>query len=96
MASQGTFSPTGLAMFRDRLFLYGFDPSLDYVGGENVVHHTSVEGIDETTWTYEDPDEPGTFPMRDRIANCEFTLVGIGIAADLEGTYWGTESFFVP
>jgi len=96
MADQQTFTPTGVAMLRDRLVLHGFDLDLSYDAGENVGSHPNITGMEQMFWDYEDPENPGSFPMRDRISNCDYVMVGIGIASDLNGTYWGTQTFFMP
>ena len=89
MATQGTFTPEGLAMLRDRLIAHGFNPNgINAVSGENVMVAPTVELIESGIW--EDSD------LRDRLTRCEYELVGIGIAADREGNLWATQTFHSP
>ena len=94
MAAQGTFAPSGLRMLRDRLHAAIDELSLSYVGGENVARADDVAGLDRVIWNYE--EDEGVFPMRERIGDCELELVGIGVAADLDGRLWGTQTFLKP
>jgi len=95
MAEQRSTAPEGLRTIRSRMLANGFDLDLDYNIGENVLIGQTVAALQDLAWTWED-EEDGTFPMRERIGDCEYELVGIGIASDTTGTLWGMQTFYRP
>ncbi len=93
MAAAREHAPSNLRYLRDRLDIHEVEHHLGYVAVENVAYANSVERLEELYWDYE---QDGEYPMQDNIINCDFELVGIGIALDDEGHYWGTQTFVEP
>lgn len=85
MATAGEYGPAALLDVESRLENHDVELSGSSDIGENNGRSNSIEGLADIFAEHEG--------MRGRIANCDFTLVGIGVAADDQGRFWCTQTF---